>query len=174
MDLAAYLKLLEKQKENMIDRVLQWANINTNSYNIPGLERFSALLTQCFAELECEGNVFSLPPIEHVDGMGNMKRMDLGPMLRFWKRPTAPIQVLLVGHMDTVFELDSPFQKAIRQSDNKIIGPGVSDMKGGICVMLEALKLFEKLPNASQLGWEVLINPDEESGSIGSAPFLAE
>jgi glutamate carboxypeptidase len=109
-----------------------------------------------------------------MDGMGNMKRMDLGPMLRFWKRPHAPIQVLLVGHMDTVFELDSPFQKAIRQSDNKIIGPGVSDMKGGICVMLEALKLFEKLPNASQLGWEVLINPDEEIGSIGSAPLLAE
>src|ERR1700722_1438563 len=95
-------------------------------------------------------------------------------MLRFWKRPTAPIQVLLVGHMDTVFELEHPFQRAIQKTDRIINGPGVSDMKGGFCVMLEALKTFEKSNHNHQLGWEVLINPDEEIGSTSSVPFLAE
>ena len=174
MKLQPYLERLDKQKELMAERVIQWANVNSNSFNVAGLERMSALLTQTFSELECEGNVFSLPPIEHVDALGMTKRTDLGPMLRFWKRPKAPIQILLVGHMDTVYELEHPFQSAIRKTGNIIHGPGVADMKGGLCIMLEALKTFEQSPFTKQLGWEVLINPDEEIGSIGSASFLVQ
>ena len=158
----------------MAEKVIQWANVNSNSFNVAGLERMSALLTQAFSELECEGNVFSLPPIERVDAFGMTKRADLGPVLRFWKRPKAPMQVLLVGHMDTVYELEHPFQTATRRTDNIIQGPGVTDMKGGLCVMLEALKAFEQSPYKEKLGWEVLINPDEEIGSIGSASLLAQ
>lgn len=174
MKLQPYLEKLDKQEEFMAERVIQWANVNSNTFNVAGLERMSALLTQAFSELECEGNVFSLPPIEHVDASGITKRADLGPVLRFWKRPKAPIQVLLVGHMDTVYELEHPFQTAIRKTNNIINGPGVADMKGGLCVMLEALKAFEQSPYTDQLGWEVLINPDEEIGSIGSASLLEE
>ena len=174
MKLDEYLSNLDAETEPMVERIMQWANINTSSFNVPGLERMAAVLTQEFSVLECEGNAFSLPPIEHVDSMGISKRIDIGPALRFWKRPEAPIQVLLVGHMDTVFELEHPFQVAIRKDERVLQGPGVTDMKGGICIMLEALKLFEKSPNASQLGWEVIINPDEEIGSFGSGPLLEE
>jgi glutamate carboxypeptidase len=52
-------------------------------------------------------------------------------------------------------------------------GPGVADMKGGLIVMLEALKAFERTPLAASLGYGVLISPDEEVGSVGSAPLLA-
>ena len=45
-------------------------------------------------------------------------------------------------------------------------------MKGGLVVMLEALKAFEQHPKAENLGWEVLITSDEEIGSKGSAPLL--
>ncbi|HQW57388.1 MAG TPA: hydrolase [Gammaproteobacteria bacterium] len=174
MKLDEYLSNLDAETEPMVERIMQWANINTSSFNVPGLERMAAVLTQEFSVLECEGNAFSLPPIEHVDSMGMSKRIDIGPALRFWKRPEAPVQVLLVGHMDTVFELEHPFQVAIRKDERVLQGPGVTDMKGGICIMLEALKLFEKSPNASQLGWEVIINPDEEIGSFGSGPLLEE
>lgn len=174
MEWASYLNAFDSQAERITEQVIQWSNINTGSYNVLGLERMSALLTQAFSVLECNGNVFSLPPIEQVDLFGQVKRVDLGPMLRFWKRPEAPIQILLVGHMDTVYELDHPFQMATRKTENIIHGPGVADMKGGLCILLEALKIFEQTPNANQLGWEVLINPDEEIGSLGSAPFLAE
>lgn len=161
-------------KEALANRVIEWSNINSGSFNIPGLQRMAAVLTQAFKELDAEGNIFSLPPMEQVDVSGATQRIDLGPMLRFWKRPYAPIQVLLVGHMDTVFGVDHPFQRATRINSAIINGPGVADMKGGLCVMLEALKLFEQDAQAHQLGWEVLINSDEEIGSLGSSTFLAE
>ena len=76
--------------------------------------------------------------------------------------------------MDTVHRLDSPFQEAKQISDTVLVGPGVTDMKGGLCILLEALKLFEKSENAKNLGWELIINPDEEIGSIASGPFIEE
>ncbi len=162
--------------QEMADRVLQWSNINTGSYNVLGLERMSAVLTEAFSVLECEGEILPLPPIEQIDNEGLSKKVAVGPLLRFWKRPKAPQQVLLMGHMDTVFPLDHPFQRAFYKNDdpNILVGPGVTDMKGGLCVILEALKAFEKCPQAKNLGWELLINPDEEIGSLASAPFLNE
>lgn len=173
-DIKTYLQQADAKKEEMAARVMQWSNINTGSFNVPGLERLAAVLTQAFSVLDCEGNVLSLPPIEQVDGVGVTQKVDLGPMLRFWKRADAPNQILLVGHMDTVYELEHPFQQAIRKSDTIINGPGVTDMKGGLCIMLEALTLFEQSDIAKNLGWEVIINPDEEIGSLGSASFLEE
>lgn len=161
----------------MADRVIQWSNINSGSYNVLGLERMAAVLSQAFAELDCEGDLLSLLPIDQVDAEGQLKKVDVGPLLRFWKRPKAPLQVLLMGHMDTVFPIDHPFQKACykKRGDTEVlVGPGVCDMKGGICVMLEALKAFEKSNHAKNLGWEVIINPDEEIGSLASAPYLNE
>ena len=160
--------------EAMAERVIQWSNINTGSFNVPGLERLSVSLTQVFSELDCDGNVLSLPPIDQINPQGNSRKIDLGPLLRFWKRPKAPLQILLVGHMDTVFSLNSPFQKAEFKNENIIVGPGVTDMKGGLCVLFEALNAFEKSSHKDSIGWEILINPDEEIGSLASAPFLAE
>lgn len=163
--------------KEMADRVMQWSNINSGSYNVLGLERMASVLSQAFAELDCEGDLLSLLPIDQVDGEGQLKKVDVGPLLRFWKRPQAALQVLLMGHMDTVFPMDHAFQKAFyKERDRKeiLVGPGVCDMKGGICVMLEALKAFEKTQHANKLGWEVIINPDEEIGSLASALFLNE
>lgn len=162
--------------KDMAERVIQWSNINSGSYNVLGLERMSAVLSQAFSELGCEGDLLSLPPIEQVDAEGTTNKVDLGPLLRFWNRPQAPLQVLLVGHMDTVFPIDHPFQKAFYKKDNPeiLVGPGVADMKGGLCVILEALRAFEKSQYAEKLGWELIINPDEEIGSLASAPFLNE
>lgn len=47
-------------------------------------------------------------------------------------------------------------------------------MKGGLVVMLTALKVLEKHPDSEGIGWEVIINPDEEIGSIGSEPLFIE
>jgi glutamate carboxypeptidase len=53
-------------------------------------------------------------------------------------------------------------------------GPGVADMKGGLAVMLAALKAVEGNPAADRLGYEVVINSDEEVGSLASAALLAQ
>ena len=56
--------------------------------------------------------------------------------------------------------------------DNTMNGPGVADMKGGILVMLTALKALCRSAVSGALDFEVLLNSDEEIGSIGSAPIL--
>jgi glutamate carboxypeptidase len=76
--------------------------------------------------------------------------------------------------MDTVFPADHAFQTT-RWLDNETLnGPGVADMKGGIAVILAALKAFESSAAASGVGYDVLINSDEETGSLSSAPLIAE
>ena len=94
-------------------------------------------------------------------------------MLRRRCRPEAPTQILLNGHLDTVFGPESAFQACTDQGDGRIRGPGITDMKGGLVVMLSALEIFETSPWSDRIGWEILISPDEELGSPGSSAILA-
>ena len=88
-------------------------------------------------------------------------------------RPDAKIKVLCSGHYDTVFEADHGFQTAqISENPPRLNGPGVADMKGGIVVMLATLAAFEKSPQASAIGWTILLTPDEEIGSLYSAEVI--
>tara|TARA_R110002096_G_scaffold429812_2_gene643067 strand:- start:1463 stop:2407 length:945 start_codon:yes stop_codon:yes gene_type:complete len=80
----------------------------------------------------------------------------------------------MTGHTDTVFATNHPFQEPVWLDENTLNGPGVADMKGGIIVMLNALKAFEETELAQGVGWEILLSPDEETGSLASAPLLAE
>ena len=76
--------------------------------------------------------------------------------------------------MDTVFGADHPFQ-ALRWIDaDTLNGPGVADMKGGIAVMLAALGALEASEFAANIGWEIVLNSDEEVSSPGSAPLLVD
>jgi glutamate carboxypeptidase len=82
--------------------------------------------------------------------------------------------VVLTGHYDTVFGADSPFQSVVTRADGALNGPGMADMKGGLCVMLAALAAFETHPLATRVGYRVLMSPDEEVGSLSSGPLLAQ
>jgi glutamate carboxypeptidase len=76
--------------------------------------------------------------------------------------------------MDTVFSPTSSFQKTKKIDKYTMQGPGITDMKGGLLVMLAALKALEQTPWARKIGWEVLINPDEEVGSTGSEHLFVQ
>ncbi len=60
--------------------------------------------------------------------------------------------MLFTGHMDTVYPADHPFQALTFLDDNRLNGPGVADMKGGIATMLAALKAVEASPLAARIG----------------------
>jgi len=78
--------------------------------------------------------------------------------------------VLLIGHLDTVFEPDHPFQRAERVDANILRGPGTADMKGGIVVALTALEALRKAGVLDGLWITVVLHGDEEdSGSPQSA-----
>jgi glutamate carboxypeptidase len=76
--------------------------------------------------------------------------------------------------MDTVFGPDHAFQQTRWLEDGVLNGPGVADMKGGLAIILAALKAVERSPGADRIGYEVVINSDEEVGSLGSAALLAQ
>ena len=71
-------------------------------------------------------------------------------------------RVLFIGHLDTVFERDSPFQRFERLTDSTARGPGVIDMKGGDVIMLLALSALEAAGILDRLAVTVVLTGDEE------------
>ena len=160
--------------EPMLIHVEQWAEINSGSRNLEGLAVLGARLAGAFADLPGEIAMREPAPVEAVDASGKPYEVAHGRNLHLKVRPDAPVQLLLTGHMDTVFAADHPFQALKWLEPGKLLGgPGVADMKGGIAVMLAALKAVEASPAASVIGYEVVINSDEEVGSLGSAELIA-
>src|SRR4051812_28213609 len=159
--------------EPMLDQVLAWSAINSGSRNLGGLERMADVLTDAFAALPGVLRLDKAEPVASVDSAGRPVDVEHGRHLHLTVRPMAPVQLLFTGHMDTVFAIDHAFQETRWLEDRVLNGPGVADMKGGIAVMLAALKSVERSPNADRIGYEVVINSDEEVGSLSSAPFLA-
>ncbi len=159
--------------EPMLDQVLGWAAINSGSRNLAGLERMADLLADAFAALPGVLRLEQPQAVEAVDSAGKKSQLRHGRHLHLTVRPTAPVQLLFTGHMDTVFGPEHAFQETRWLEDGVLNGPGVADMKGGLAVMLAALKAVERSPSADRLGYEVVINSDEEVGSLGSAALLA-
>ena len=160
--------------EPMLDQVLAWAAVNSGSRNLGGLERMADLLADAFAALPGALRLEPPQPVEAVDPNGKTIQIKHGRHLHLTVRPTAPVQLLFTGHMDTVFGADHAFQQTRWLEDGVLNGPGVADMKGGLSVMLAALKAVERGPGADRLGYEIVINSDEEVGSLGSAELLAQ
>ena len=159
--------------EPMLDQVLAWSAVNSGSKNLGGLERMADLLTDAFTALPGALRLEQAEPVEAVDSAGRAIKLEHGRHLHLTVRPMAPVQLLVTGHMDTVFAIDHAFQQTRWLEDGVLNGPGVADMKGGIAVMLAALKAIERSPHADRIGYEVVINSDEEVGSLSSAPLLA-
>jgi glutamate carboxypeptidase len=161
--------------EPMLDQVLAWAAVNSGSRNLAGLERMADVLTDAFSALPGVLRLDRPQPVESVDSAGRTVQVQHGRHLHLSVRPTAPVQLLFTGHMDTVFAADHAFQETRWLEDGVVLnGPGVADMKGGIAVMLAALKTVEKSPAPDRFGYEVVINSDEEVGSLSSASLLVQ
>ncbi len=157
----------------MLDQVTAWAAVNSGSRNLAGLEQVAGLLADAFAALPGELALKEAAAVEAMGADGALAAVAHGRNLHLKVRPEAPVQLLFTGHMDTVFGADHPFQAVSWREDGVLGGPGVADMKGGIAVMLAALKAVEGA-GPPAFGYEVVINSDEEVGSPGSAALLAE
>lgn len=166
------LDWIDSQDSAMRRLVAQWANINSGSYNVAGLAAFCHVLRKAWEPLGGEISEISLADESSVDSAGQVVHAPLGKALSIRKRPDAPLRIFLCIHMDTVYPADSPFQKCDLLDSSTLRGPGVTDAKGGLAIMLVAAQALERSPWAKNIGWEVLINPDEEIGSPGSSPLF--
>jgi glutamate carboxypeptidase len=160
--------------EPMLAQVEQWARVNSGSRNLDGLAAMAGLLADAFAALPGEVRLSDPAPVEAMEADGALRPVPHGRNLHLVVRPEAPVQVLLTGHMDTVYGADHPFRRLEWLGPKVLRGPGVADMKGGLAVMLAALKAVEASPARERLGYDVVINSDEEVGSPGSAALIAE
>ena len=157
----------------MLGQVQAWSAINTGTGNLMGLSEQAAQLADAFAALPGEVTLEAPAPVSQIAADGREVSVDYGRHLVLRVRPDAPRRFLLTGHMDTVFPASHPFQQQHWLDEQTLCGPGVADMKGGIAVILAALKAFETSPLAAAAGYDVLINSDEETGSLSSAPLIA-
>jgi len=171
-DYISQVDYLQGSLGDMRRTLIEWANINSGSSNLPGLHSMHQILKQHFKSLGGQITSLAGQSFEAIDIHGNKFIQHTGQILTIKKRWDSPNKVLLCGHMDTVFSENSPFQSVIELSNNRLNGPGVADMKGGLLVMLYALQALEQSPWANEIGWQVVINADEEIGSLGSRFFL--
>ncbi len=156
----------------MVERLRAWVEENTGSTNLPGLERFATLLPSELAPLGFAVETREGAQVEVAPG----RSVRTGPLV-VARRPAATPgarRFLLVGHYDTVFEPDSPFKGFEPEANGvpRARGPGVADMKGGLVVMLFALRALAESGDLDRADWTLVLNADEEIGSLGSRELL--
>lgn len=158
----------------MVKQLHQFCEINSGTENLEGLAAMHNALACAYAPMADEIQTLHLPDISTINISGDTTLASCGDALYIRKRPELKRRILLSGHMDTVYSASNPFQTLTYLNDNTVCGPGVCDMKGGLIVMLHALNAFENTPFADSLGWDVLINADEEIGSPASSLIFAD
>lgn len=177
---APYLESLVGQAPAMTALVLDWVKVSSGSHDITGLALMAEKLKAAFASAFPAASMeeLALSPQAAIDGQGHACALPLGKALRMRMRSDAPLQVFLGIHYDVVYAHGTGAEKAASVAvtmDNGILrASGAADAKGGLVILLKALQAFEASPFAAKVGWEVLLNPDEELGSPGSMPLLKE
>lgn len=156
---------IQGEHDRLVERVIEWANVNSGSSNPAGLNRLAEKMLGDFQELDPDDSTLLFLP----QPAGNPS-----PLIRLQRRPNSLKKVLFFGHLDTVYDLEHPLQKARLLPDGRLNGPGACDMKGGLAILLCGLTAFEHSVREKKLGWTILINSDEELGSPLSAPIFEQ
>ncbi|MGB7409139.1 MAG: hydrolase [Pontixanthobacter sp.] len=149
-----------------------WSAINTGTANLDGLAKMAATLADAFSALPGDVELVDPEPVTAIGANGSEFEKPHGQHLTLSVRPNAERRLLFTGHMDTVFPKDGAFQEQTWLDDDTLNGPGLADMKGGIAVFLHALKAVEQSDVADRIGYDIVINSDEETGSLASAPLI--
>jgi len=144
------LATVDAEQARTLAMLERWVNQNSGSHNLAGVEAVGRMVR---AELEPLGFTVRWVPLPQTGRAGHLIATHKGAAGR--KR------LLLIGHLDTVFELDSPFQRWERKGD-KGHGPGAADDKGGVAVMIAALRAMHAAGTLRGANVEVVLTGDEE------------
>jgi len=145
---------VDAEQERTLQMLEKWVNQNSGSLNIPGVTKVGEMLR---AELEPMGF-----KVQWID-MRETGRA--GHIIATHKGNGRGKRMLLIGHLDTVFELDSPFQRWERNG-NEAVGPGSGDDKGGMAVMIAALRAMHSAGTLKKADIEVVLTGDEEDNGV--------
>jgi len=141
--------------------------IPTGTGHEPGLRRLRALMAERLAALGADlRELPGEPRPEWIVQPG--QRADAQPpvTLSAVARAGRGRPVLVTGHLDTVHDPFGAFQSLSREAGHRAVGPGAIDMKGGLVAMIHALEVLAE--HGVPVAWTVLLNSDEETGSLHS------
>ncbi|KTD51091.1 hydrolase [Legionella quateirensis] len=168
------INTIQSNQKIMVAQLHEFCEINSGTTNLEGLATMATTLYNAYKPLADSIQFKKLQALSVINMSGSTTTQHCGDALLISKRPHLKRRILLSGHMDTVYAANNPFQQLTYINDNYVNGPGVADMKGGLIVMLHALSAFEQTDMASELGWDVVINSDEEIGSPASSMLFDE
>mgnify|MGYP000654481094 FL=1 len=148
------IKTIETNNEEAINFLEKIVNINSGTMNHNGVKQVGMVFRDAFDQIDFQTNWIDLSEVNRSGHLFVETKK---------KQNTTGKKLLLIGHLDTVFEEDSPFQEFEKINDSIAIAPGGNDMKGGNVVILYALKALveNNLLNNSQI--IVAYTGDEES-----------
>ena len=148
------IRTVDAEQERTLAMLEKWVNQNSGSLNLEGVTKVGEMLR---AELEPLGFKVQWIDMRETGRAGHIvaTHKGNGPGKR----------LLLIGHLDTVFEPDSPFQRWERKG-NEGIGPGSGDDKGGMAVMISALRAMHAAGTLKNADIEVVLTGDEEDNGL--------
>ena len=142
-------EFIDKDNARAVALLERVVNINSGTQNFKGVQEVGKIFLQEFDALGFK--------TRWIDG-ASFKRA--GHLVA--EHPGPGPKILLIGHLDTVFEADSPFQKVERLNDNELRGPGIIDMKGGDVIIVQALKALASIGALKSMNVTVVMTGDEE------------
>lgn len=143
-------KWVDENNAEAVELLKQLVNINSGTMNFEGVKEVGDVLMEKFAALGME--------TEWVSGEGFNRAGHLVAKIEGGKGK----KILMIGHLDTVFEPDSPNQEWIPVDDNIVKGPGIADMKGGDVIILQALSALKAQGLLDKMNIMVVMTGDEE------------
>ncbi len=141
---------IDARSSAAIDMLKRTVNINSGSMNFAGVREVGGVFRAEFDELGFH--------TRWVDGAAFSRAGHL-----IAQAGNRGVHLLLIGHLDTVFEPDSPFQRYEVISPGRARGPGTTDMKGGNVIILEALRALKAVGSIENMQITVILIGDEES-----------
>jgi glutamate carboxypeptidase len=163
MDAQTFRDLVQRRSEEFLEELEAMVNVDCGSYSPEGVSRIADRCERRFVEHGWE-----------VERRSHDGRPRLGDLVIGRLRGAGGPNVLLVGHMDTVFDDGTVAERPFRIEDGRARGPGVSDMKAGL---LAGFFATHALQDAGFDGFGTITyvcNPDEEIGSPFSGPVIRE
>jgi len=149
------IEAVDKDRTRSIALLQKLVDQNSGTLNLPGVATVGRMMR---AEFEPLGFKVRWLPLPETGRAGHIVATHAGPSTGSGAKGK---RLLLIGHLDTVFERDSPFQKFVRKGD-RAEGPGVDDDKGGMVVIVAALRAMQAAGTLRQANIEIVLTGDEE------------
>jgi glutamate carboxypeptidase len=146
------IEFIIKNKQNQLKLLERLVNINSETSNVEGVKKNGEIIKSELEALGFNVNWHDLPSEMHHAGS-----------LVATIKGNSHKRILIIGHLDTVFPIDSPFQRFALSSDGKYAtGPGVIDAKGGIVTILYAMKALHYIGELKNANITIVFTGDEE------------